>query len=95
MDRIENGMYTIKGSSNRDLQKLFRCIALYKRKIFKAYFNTFTLSKCNEIHICYSDIQKHVSYKNDINSTNILCTGLHKSFPIHYCLRGEFFQSVF
>ena len=29
------------------------------------------------------------SVKNDIKSTNIMCTGSHKTFPIHFILRGE------
>ena len=34
--------------------------------------------KYNEINLCHSDIQKHVSYEK------WLYTGAHKSFPLHY-----------
>ena len=32
--------------------------------------------------------------KNDINSTNILYTGSHKNFPIHYGLRGKLLKCI-
>ena len=50
--------------------------------------------KYNEIDTCHSDLQKHVSYfrkKKDINSINILYTGSHKAFPMHYGLQGKIF----
>ena len=30
--------------------------------------------------------------KNDIKSTNIKCTGSHKSFPMHCIIRGKFLK---
>ena len=48
-----------------------------------------------EINIDPSHIQKHVSNKNDIKSTYIMCTGSQESFPMHYVLRGKFFKAYF
>ena len=42
--------------------------------------------KCNEINVCHSDIQKMFPMKNGLNNIDVLCTGSHKSFPIHYSL---------
>ena len=52
-------------------------------------------TKYSKINICHSDVSKHFSYKNDIKSTNILSTGLHKNFPMDYILRGKMFEAYF
>ena len=39
--------------------------------------------------------QSMFSVKNDIKRTNILPTGSHKSFSIHYVLQGEIFKAYF
>ena len=80
MDCTKNPLYTGL-MVHLQRHKFFQyIISSYGRKIFKAYFN---------MH--HSDAQKHVSYKKKkgVNSTNILHTGLHKSFLIHYWLLWE------
>ena len=48
-------------------------------------------TKYSEINIRDSSVQKLFCCVKDINSLNILHTGEHKSFPIHYRLWGKIF----
>ena len=60
-----------------------------REKCLKRILTHLGYTKCNEINISHLHIQKHISYKKiDAKSTNIMCTGSHKSFPMHCILRG-------
>ena len=76
--------------------KVFRCITAYNGKMFKAFLTYLDCTKYNKIDIGHSHIQKHVSdKKNDIKSTNIICTGSHKYFSMHCILREKMFRGYF
>ena len=53
-------------------------------KILKRILTWLCCTKHNEINICHSDVHRHVSYKNDIKSINILCKNSHKHFSDTY-----------
>ena len=74
--------------------KVFRYITNWE-KCLKLILTYLDCTKYNEINISHSHKQKHVSYKNNTKSTNILLTGLHKNFPIHCILWGKFFKAYF
>ena len=65
------------------------------RKCFEIILTLLYCTKYNEINVCHCDIHKHAYYKNDIKSANILYRGSHKSFPIHYVIRGKIFKAYF
>ena len=75
--------------------KVFRYITPMGEKCLKRILTYLDCTKSNEIIIGYSHIQKRVSYKNDIKSTNIMHTGSYKGFPIHCILRRENFKAYF
>ena len=64
----------------RDTQKFFDTLRPMREKYLKSILTYLDCTKYNEINIGYSHIQKHVSHKNDIKSTNIMCTDPHKVF---------------
>ena len=51
-------------------------------------------TKCNEINVRYSDVQRMFAIKNGINNIDILYTGSCKIFRIHYWLCLEMSGSV-
>ena len=66
--------------------KVFWFITAYGGKHLKCILINLYWTKYIEITICHIDIQKHVSFRNGIKSTNILWTGSLKNFLIHYVL---------
>ena len=52
------------------------------RKFLKRILTYLCSTKYNEINVCHFAEQNHTSYKNGINSTNILYTDSYKSIPI-------------
>ena len=75
--------------------KDFRYITAYGEKCLKRILIYLDTDEYNEINVCHSDEQKHVSYKNVIKSTNIMCTGSHKSFLMHSILERKNFKAYF
>ena len=52
-------MYRAKGSSTN----VFQYIMDYGKMFLKRILTYLDYTKCNEINICHSDMQKHVSYE--------------------------------
>ena len=80
---MKNGSNSIN-ILNTDSHKSFPIHYSQWRKFSKRILMYIYRLKCNEINVCHSDVQEHVSYKNGVNSTNVLYTGSHKRIPICY-----------
>ena len=64
--------------------KSFPIQASYRGKFLKLILTYLYSIKYNETNIYYLGVQKHISYKNWINSINILYTDSLARIPIYY-----------
>ena len=94
MNRLENGTFSTNGLP-RDTQKFFDTLRPMGKKCLKLILTHLYFIKYNAINIGNSDVQKHISYKNYVKSTNIMCASSHKNFLIHCILRGKLFKAYF
>ena len=93
MDHIENGIHKTNGLSTETLKSFFDTLRPMGEKYLKRISKYLDCTKYNEINLSQLPIQKHVSNKNDIKGTNVICTGSHKCFSIHCILRGKIFKA--
>ena len=92
MEHIENVMHRAKVLLQRH-SKVFQYITTCFRKFLKRIITYLCFSKFNEISISHSNIQKHVSYKIDLNSIYIyICCiqAVRKIFDTLWPLKGIF-----
>ena len=74
MNRIENGICATKWFVYRAMQNFSDTLQPMGEKCLKCILTYLDSTKYNEINIGHSHIQNHLSYKNDIKRTNIMCT---------------------
>ena len=90
MNRIENGIYTTNGLSTETHKSFPIHYGLLGGGCLKSILTNLDCTKYYEIDVGHLHIQKHVSYKKKYRqSTNIMSTGSHKSFPIRCILWGK------
>ena len=82
MDRIENGMYTTNGSSTEEHKSFSVHYGLQRENDCSVFSNIYFALKIMESTYVNQVYKNMVPLKNDVKSTNVLCTGSHKSFPI-------------
>ena len=76
--------------------KVFWYISTYRGEGLKFIVTHLYCTKYNEINVYAIQICKSMfSLKNSINTINILHTGSHKSFPLHYGLQRKIFKTHF
>ena len=89
MNSCESGMHCSNILSTVVI-KIFRYSKNYRRHFLFECTATYC-TKCNEIRILHSSIQKHVSYEKCFKYYKYFVYKLTQNFPEHYGLRGEGF----
>ena len=91
MNCSEKFMYNANGSST-EKDNFFVVVVVALRLMGERFLKRILTycTKYNEINICHSYIQKHVSYEKWLNNICILYIGSNKTLPIHYGLCGDF-----
>ena len=80
MFRIENGIGILV--CVQKYTKESRYITVNWQNLLKCILMCLCCTKCNEINISYSDVQKYICYKNGVNNFDFSYTGSNKQIYI-------------
>ena len=84
-------IYRTNGSSTETHKSLPMYYGPWGGGFLKCVLIYLCCTKCNKIKICYLDIQKHVSYKNECKSCKYFVYKLTQIFPDALRPMGEIF----